>query len=200
MIGVLISGRGSNLRALVAAEAAGALGGRVTLVISNKPEAAGLEYARAAGIETLVMPHGAHASREAYDEALVRALRARGIELVCFAGFMRLVSHVLCDAYPQRIVNIHPSLLPAFRGQDAPRQALEHGVKVTGATVHFVTPDLDGGPIIRQASVPVLDRDTVETLSARILELEHRLYPEAVRLILQGGWRLAGRRVLTDPD
>jgi phosphoribosylglycinamide formyltransferase-1 len=186
MIGVLISGRGSNLRALVEAERAGRLGGRVTLVISNKAEAAGLEYARAVGVETLVMPHDAYPSREAYDEALVRELRARRVELVCLAGFMRMVSRVLCDAFPQRILNIHPSLLPAFRGRDAQRQALESGAKVTGATVHLVTPDLDAGPIILQASVPVLDGDTVETLSARILELEHRLYPEAVRMILQG--------------
>jgi phosphoribosylglycinamide formyltransferase-1 len=186
MIGVLISGRGSNLRALVEADRAGSLGGRVTLVISNRADAAGLEYARAVGVETLVMPHDAYPSREAYDEALVRELRARRVELVCLAGFMRMVSRVLCDAFPQRILNIHPSLLPAFRGRDAQRQALESGAKVTGATVHLVTPDLDAGPIILQASVPVLDGDTVETLSARILELEHRLYPEAVRMILQG--------------
>jgi phosphoribosylglycinamide formyltransferase-1 len=196
LIAVLISGRGSNLRALMDAERGGRLGGRIALVLSNRLEAPGLAHARAAGIETLIMPHHEHPSREAYDAALVQALRTRGIALVCLAGFMRVVSPVLCDAFPGRILNIHPSLLPAFRGSGAQRQAWEHGVKVTGVTVHFVTPELDAGPIVLQAAVPVYDEDTVESLAARILVSEHRLYPEAVRLVLQTSWRLEGRRVI----
>lgn len=195
LIAVLISGRGSNLQALLEAEREGRLGGRISVVISNRSGAPGLEYARAAGVEALVMPNHEHASREAYDAALVGELRARGISLVCLAGFMRLLSPVLCEAYRGRLVNIHPSLLPAFPGPDAQRQALEHGVKVTGATVHFVTPELDAGPIILQVAVPVDELDTVESLSARILTAEHRLYPEAVRRVLQSPWRIDGRRV-----
>lgn len=197
-IGVLISGRGSNLQALIEAEQAGRLGGRIAVVISNRAAAPGLARAAAAGIETLVMPHGEYASREQYDGALAAALHARGVALVCLAGFMRVVSQVMCEAFPQAILNVHPSLLPAFPGPDAQRQALEHGVKITGATVHFVTPELDAGPIVLQASVPVHDDDTVETLAARILPVEHTLYPEAVRLVLQGRVRLQGRRVLID--
>jgi phosphoribosylglycinamide formyltransferase 1 len=193
---VLISGRGSNLQALIQAGDTGELGGRVQLVISNREEAAGLQYAHAAGIDALAMPHHAYRSREAYDTALVSALRERGISFVCLAGFMRLVSPVLCDAYRWRVVNIHPSLLPAFPGADAPRQALEHGVRITGATVHFVTSELDAGPIVRQAAVPVEESDTRATLAARILAAEHRLYPEAVRDVLETPWRMAGRRVI----
>ena len=200
MIAILISGRGSNMRTLVEEARAGRLGGEVGLVISSKTQAGGLEFAAAAGIETLVMPHDAHASREAYDEALVGELRKRRVSLVCLAGFMRLVSGVLCDAFPQCLLNIHPSLLPAFPGQDAQRQALEHGVKVTGATVHFVTPELDAGPIVLQAPVPVRGDDTVETLSARLLATEHLLYPAAVRLLLTTRWRVDGRRVVFEPS
>jgi phosphoribosylglycinamide formyltransferase-1 len=199
VIAVLISGRGSNLRALIEAERAGRLGGHIAVVISNRPEAAGLAYARQAGIETLVLRHGDYSSREAYDGALVEALRRRGVALVCLAGFMRLVSGVLCDAFPNRLLNIHPSLLPAFPGPEAQGQALRHGVKVSGATVHFVTPELDAGPIVLQEAVPVLDDDTVDTLTARILAVEHRLYPEAVRLLRGRPWRLDGRRVLFAP-
>jgi phosphoribosylglycinamide formyltransferase-1 len=195
-IAVLISGRGSNLQALIAAERRGDLGGRIATVISNRPDAQGLEYAREAGIEALVMPHVRYPSREAYDAALVEVLRARDITLVCLAGFMRLLSRVLCDAYPNAILNIHPSLLPAFPGTDAQRQALEHGVKVTGATVHFVTADLDAGPIVLQAPVEVQDDDTVDSLTGRILDLEHQLYPRAVRVVLTGRWQLTGRRVM----
>lgn len=193
-IGVLISGRGSNLQALIDAVAAGQLPARIAVVISNRSTAAGLERARAANIETLVMDHRAYPSREAYDTALAEALRARGVSLVCLAGFMRLISAPLLDAFPNAIVNIHPSLLPAFPGVDAQRQALEHGVKCSGATVHLVTEELDAGPIVMQAVVPVRDDDTVETLAARILVEEHRIYPAAVRLLLEGGWKIVGRR------
>jgi phosphoribosylglycinamide formyltransferase 1 len=193
-IGVLISGRGSNLQAIVDAIRDGRLDARIAVVISNKAGAYGLERAKAAGIETVVLSHRAYPTREEYDGALVAELRARGVEVVCLAGFMRLLSPVFIEAFPNAILNIHPSLLPAFPGIDAQRQALEHGVKVSGVTVHLVTPELDAGPIILQASVPVHDDDTVETLSARILEQEHRLYPEAIARVLAGGWALEGRR------
>lgn len=193
-IGVLISGRGSNLQALLDAVAQGRLQARIAVVISNKAGAAGLARAAAAGIETLVLDHRTAASRDDYDRRLAEELRARGVRLVCLAGFMRLVGGPLLDAFPGAILNVHPSLLPAFPGIDAQRQALAHGVKVSGATVHLVTNELDGGPIVLQAAVPVLDDDTVETLSARILEQEHRIYPLAVQMILEGGWRLDGRR------
>jgi len=191
---VLISGRGSNLQALIDAIAEGSLDAEIAIVISNKADAAGLDRARAAGIETLVLEHRSFASRDDYDAAIAAELRSRGVSLVCLAGFMRLVGPRLLDEYPQRILNIHPSLLPAFPGVDAQRQALDHGIKVTGATVHIVTGELDGGPIVVQAAVPVRDDDTVELLSARILIEEHHLYPEAVRIMLNGGWRLDGRR------
>jgi len=168
------------------------------VVISNRVEAAGLEAAHDAGIETLVIPHGDFARREAYDHALVEALRARGVALVCLAGFMRLLGPTFCAAFPSAILNIHPSLLPAFPGVDAQAQALAHGVKLSGATVHFVTPELDAGPIVAQRAVPVLDGDTADTLAARILEVEHQIYPDAVRRVLAGGWRLNGRRVVFD--
>jgi phosphoribosylglycinamide formyltransferase-1 len=195
-IGVLISGRGTNLQALVDAAAAGRLGATIGVVISNKPDAQGLERARAAGIETLVISHRSFPTRDAFDEAVAQALRERGISLVCLAGFMRLIGPRLLDAFPNAILNVHPSLLPAFPGVEAQRQALEHGVKVAGATVHLVTGELDGGPIVSQSAVPVRDDDTVDTLSARILIEEHRIYPEAVKLVLAGGWRLNGRRFL----
>jgi phosphoribosylglycinamide formyltransferase-1 len=141
------------------------------------------------------MPQAAFGSREAYDRALMDVVRGSGAELVCLAGFMRRLGPAFCDAFPNAILNVHPSLLPAFPGTDAQRQALEHGVKVAGATVHFVTAELDAGPIIMQAAVPVLESDTVDSLSARILIEEHRLYPEAIRRVLAGGWRIEGRRV-----
>jgi phosphoribosylglycinamide formyltransferase 1 len=193
-IGVLISGRGSNLQALIDAIADRRLPARIAIVISNRPAAAGLDRARAAGIETLVIEHRAYPSRDEFDAALAAALRARGVSLVCLAGFMRLIGAPLLDAFPNRILNIHPSLLPAFPGVDAQRQALAHGVRISGATVHLVTSELDEGPIVIQAAVPVRDDDTVETLSARILVEEHRIYPEAVRLVLRGGWQVEGRR------
>jgi phosphoribosylglycinamide formyltransferase-1 len=198
LIAVLISGRGSNLQAIIDAIRDERLRARIAVVISNRADAPGLQFARAAGVETLVMPHGDHPAREDYDRALIAAIQSRGARLVCLAGFMRLCSPVFCAAFPNAILNIHPALLPAFRGVDAQRQALEHGVKVSGATVHFVTPELDAGPIVLQSPVPVRDDDTVESLSARILALEHRLYPEAIQLVLDGRWRIVGRRVVVD--
>jgi len=193
-IGVLISGRGSNLQALIDAIARGQLKARIAVVISNRPAAGGLARAEAAGIETLVLDHRAFASRDAFDRAVAMALLERRVSLVCLAGFMRLVGTPLLDAFPNAILNIHPSLLPAFPGVDAQGQALEHGVCFSGATVHLVTRDLDAGPIVRQAVVPVEPGDTVETLSARILVEEHRLYPLAVQTVLDGGWSVTGRR------
>ena len=193
-IGVLISGRGSNLQALIDAVAEGTLAARIAVVISNKADAGGMDRARLAGIETLCLDHRAFGSRDEYDATVARELRKRGVSLVCLAGFMRLVGPRLLEAFPNAILNVHPSLLPAFPGVDAQRQALEHGVKVSGATVHLVTGELDGGPIVLQSAVPVRDDDSVDRLSARILIEEHRIYPEAVRMILDGGWRVEGRR------
>lgn len=196
-VGVLISGRGSNLQALMDAVADGSLDARIALVISNRREAAGLERARAAGIEALVIDHRTFSNRLDFDRAVAAALRERQVDVVCLAGFMRLIGAPLLDAFPNAILNVHPSLLPAFPGVDAQRQALEHGVKVSGATVHLVTSELDDGPIVLQAAVPVRDDDTPDTLSARILIEEHRIYPHAVRIILAGGWRIEGRRFIT---
>ena len=195
-LGILISGRGSNLQSIIDAIAAGRLRARVAVVISNRAGAQGLERATAAGIETLVLSHRDYPSRESYDLAVVAELRSRSVELVCLAGFMRLLSPTFIAAFPQAILNVHPSLLPAFPGVDAQRQALEYGVTVSGATVHLVTPELDAGPIVRQAAVPVLPDDSVETLAARILEQEHRIYPEAIAEVLAGGWVVEGRRFI----
>ena len=195
-IGVLISGRGSNLQAIIDSIAAGRLDAEIAVVVSNRANAAGLERARAAGIETLYIDHKRYPSREAFDLAVVAALRQRGVSLVCLAGFMRLLSAAFVEAFPNRILNIHPSLLPAFVGLDGQRQAWEYGVKVSGATVHVVTPELDAGPIVLQAVVPVRDDDTPDTLAARILAEEHRIYPEAVGIMLAGGWRIEGRRFI----
>ena len=193
-LGVLISGRGSNLQSIIEAISQGRLEAEIALVVSNNPDAAGLARAARAGIEVMCLRPGAYANRDAYDGAVADALGARGVDLVCLAGFMRLVGPALLEPFPRRVLNIHPSLLPAFPGLDAQRQALGYGVRVSGATVHFVTSELDGGPIVMQAAVPVLADDTVETLSARILSEEHRLYPEAIRLVLDGGWSVIGRR------
>jgi phosphoribosylglycinamide formyltransferase 1 len=193
-IGVLISGRGSNLQALIDATRDGRLDASIAVVISNRDDAAGLQRAKDAGIEAFCVSHRGWPSRDEYDRALVRELTRRDVGLVCLAGFMRLVGASMLEAFPQAILNIHPSLLPAFPGTDAPQQALDHGVKMAGVTVHVVTADLDAGPIIVQRAVPVLDTDTVDTLAARILEEEHRAYPEAVKLVLDGGWRIEGRR------
>jgi phosphoribosylglycinamide formyltransferase-1 len=193
-LGVLISGRGSNLQALIDAVRDGRLQATIAVVISNRADAAGLERARTAGIEALCIDHREFRSRDQHDQAVARELRARHVGLVCLAGYMRLVGAPLLTAFPNAVLNIHPSLLPAFPGVDAQRQALAHGVKVSGVTVHLVTQDLDGGPIVTQRTVPVLDGDTADTLSARILIEEHRAYPEAVQVVLDGGWRVDGRR------
>jgi len=195
-LAVLISGRGSNLQAIIDAIAAGALHAAIAIVISNRADAQGLQRARDAGIETLCLNPRDYAGRDAYDRAIVDALAARRVALVCLAGFMRVVGQPLLDAFPQRILNVHPSLLPSFAGLDAQRQALEYGVQVTGATVHLVTAALDGGPIVLQAAIAVLPDDTVESLSARVLVEEHRIYPAAIGIVLAGGWTLAGRRFL----
>jgi phosphoribosylglycinamide formyltransferase-1 len=193
-LGVLISGRGSNLQALIDAIADGRLDATIAVVISNRAEAAGLDRARAAAIETVVLPHRAFASRDDFDRALVAELQSRDVGLVCHAGFMRIVGSPYLEAFAHRALNIHPSLLPAFPGLDAQKQAVEHGVKISGVTVHFVTAGLDDGPIIIQRAVPVMPDDTAESLAARILVEEHRAYPEAVRIVLDGGWRIDGRR------
>jgi len=193
-IAVLISGRGSNLQSIIDAVASGRLEASIAVVISNRAEAPGMLRAREAGIETLHLSPADYSDRDAYDRAILDAVTARGVDLICLAGFMRLVGPPLLETYSNRILNIHPSLLPAFPGVHAQRRALEHGVRVSGATVHLVTNELDGGPIILQSAVPVLANDTADTLSARILVEEHRIYPEAIALVLAGGWSLDGRR------
>lgn len=195
-LGILISGRGSNMAAILDAIATGRLDAEAAVVLSNRPDAAGLARAEAAGVPTQVLEPRAYASRAAYDEALASELRRHDVDLVCLAGYMRLLTPAFVSAFPNAILNIHPSLLPAFPGLDAQRQAWEHGVRITGATVHFVTAELDAGPIVMQAAVPVLDDDTPETLAARILVEEHRIYPEAIARVLAGGWRIDGRRVV----
>ena len=193
-LGVLISGRGSNLQSIIDATRSGAIAASIAVVISNRPDAAGLGRARAAGIEAVAISPRDYPDRDAYDAALADFLAARAVDLVCLAGFMRLIGRPLIEAFPDRILNIHPSLLPSFPGLEAQQQALDHGVRVSGATVHLVTEELDGGPIVAQSPVPVRDDDTVDTLSARILAEEHRLYPEAIRRWLAGNWHVEGRR------
>jgi phosphoribosylglycinamide formyltransferase 1 len=193
-LGVLISGRGSNLQALIDAVADGRLNAVIAVVISNRDDAAGLERARRAGIEAISLSHRGWPSRDEYDRALAKELQQRGVDVVCLAGFMRVLGPSMIEAFSNRIINIHPSLLPSFPGVDAQRQAFEHGVKVAGVTVHLVTTELDGGPIILQRVVPVLDTDTVDTLSARILAEEHQAYVEAVRVLLEEPWTVEGRR------
>lgn len=198
-IGVLVSGRGSNLQALIDAGRRGDLGGEIAVVVSNVEAALGLERARQAGIPAVFRDHRGK-KREAFDAEIVAILRTHRVDLVCLAGFMRLLSPVFVRAFPGRIVNIHPALLPAFPGLDAQRQAWEHGARVSGATVHLVDEGLDSGPIVAQEPVPVLSSDTAETLAARILEAEHRLYPRAVRLLLEGRCRVEGRRVIVEGE
>lgn len=193
-LGVLISGRGSNLQAIIDAIADEQLAARIGVVVSNIPGVFGLERATAAGIPTVVVEHGQFESRDAFDATLVDVLRRYGVELVCLAGFMRLLGPRLVQAFPSAILNIHPSLLPSFPGLHGQRQALQHGVRYSGATVHMVTTELDAGPIVLQAVVPVHDDDTEDQLSARILVEEHRIYPEAIARVLAGGWRIEGRR------
>lgn len=196
-IGVLLSGRGSNFEALAEGVAAGKIpGAEIALVLSNRENAPGLERARARGIAARAIPSKG-LEREAYDKLVVAALKAAGVDLVCLAGYMRLISPYFVAAFPNHILNIHPSLLPAFPGLEAQRQALEHGAKISGCTVHFVDENLDAGPIVMQAAVPIEDADTVETLSAKILREEHRIYTEAVSIVLNGRFRIEGRRVMT---
>lgn len=183
-LGILISGRGSNMQAILDAIRQGELDARVGIVVSNVATAAGLGRAKKAGVATAVIDHKSFSSREDFDRAVVEELKKREVDVVCLAGFMRLLSPFFVRAFPGRILNIHPSLLPSFPGLDAQRQALEHGVKVSGCTVHIVDEELDHGPIVLQTSVPVREDDTEETLSSRILEEEHRAYPKAIRLLL----------------
>jgi phosphoribosylglycinamide formyltransferase-1 len=194
-VGVLISGRGSNLQALIDAQRVGRLGGEIAIVISNVPTAAGLERARNAGIPRLVCDHRGR-TRDAHDSELIEKLASADVDLVCLAGYMRLLSPAFIRRFSGRIVNVHPSLLPAFPGLDAQHQAWAHGVKVSGATVHLVDDGLDSGPIVAQEAVPVLDTDTADTLAARILEAEHRIYPRAVALLLSRRYQVIGRRVV----
>jgi phosphoribosylglycinamide formyltransferase-1 len=195
-IGVLLSGRGSNFEALAESVAAGRIpNAEIALVVSNRENAPGIERARARGIEARVIPSKG-LEREAYDKLVAAALKERKVDLVCLAGYMRLLSPYFVAAFPNRILNIHPSLLPAFPGLEAQRQALEHGAKFSGCTVHFVDEHLDAGPIVLQAAVPIEDSDTVEKLSERILREEHRIYSEAVRIVIEGRYRIENRRVL----
>ena len=195
-LGILISGRGSNMLALADAVDEGRItGAEIALVLSDHASAAGLDRAKERGLSTLVIERQGR-SREEHDRETVAALREHKVDIVCLAGYMRLLSGYFIEAYRHRILNIHPSLLPAFPGLDAHQQVLEHGVKWTGCTVHFVDETLDGGPIIAQRIVPVLDEDTEETLSARILEQEHKLYAEALALIVGRNYEIVGRRVV----
>ena len=184
ILGVLISGRGSNLKAIIDAIDEHRLDATIAIVISNRTGAPGLEHAVRAGIETMVVSHTAYPSREEYDRALVDALQSRGVELVCLAGFMRLLSPVFVEAYRERILNIHPSLLPKYPGLHPQQQALDDGAAESGATVHFVNTELDAGPIVMQQSVPIVPGDTADTLADRILAVEHRLYPDAIAKVL----------------
>jgi phosphoribosylglycinamide formyltransferase 1 len=194
-LGILLSGRGSNFEAIADNVAAGKIDAEIAIAISNRPEARGLEAARQRGLPTACIPSKG-LDRNLYDGMLAGELKKHAVDLVCMAGYMRLLSAGFIREFPGRVLNIHPSLLPSFPGLDAQYQALEHGVKVTGCTVHFVDEYLDAGPIVVQAAVPVLDDDTVETLSARILQEEHRIYSEAIRIVLNGTLRMEGRRVL----
>ena len=194
-LGVLLSGRGSNFEAIANEVASGRLDATIAVVISNRAEARGLALARERGYTAVALPSKG-LDREAYDRRLIEELNQYAVDLVCLAGFMRLLSAPFVRAFPRRILNIHPSLLPSFPGLDAQQQALEHGVKISGCTVHLVDEYLDAGPIILQAAVPVNDDDTVESLSARILKEEHRIYGEAIRVMLSGKFRIEGRRVV----
>jgi phosphoribosylglycinamide formyltransferase 1 len=195
-LGILISGRGSNFLAIAEAIATHRLDAEIAVVISNRAEAPGIAAARERGLHTIVLPSRG-VDREEYDRGLIEELRRCRVDLVCLAGYMRILSGRFIREFSHRILNIHPSLLPAFPGLDAQHQALEHGVKFSGCTVHFVEEGLDSGPIIIQAAVPVLEDDTVDSLSARILQEEHRIYPEAIARVLSGNYRIEGRRVIT---
>ena len=194
-LGIVLSGRGSNFEAIADRIAEGGLDADIAVVIANRPEARGLDVARKRGLNAVCLPSKG-LDREVYDRQLVEELKKNQVDLVCLAGFMRLLSAYFVREYPHRILNIHPSLLPAFPGLDAQYQAWTHGVKIAGCTVHFVDEDLDSGPILMQAAVPVLDDDTPEALSARILVEEHRIYSEAIAWVLTGNYRIEGRRVV----
>jgi len=198
-IAILLSGRGSNFEAIADNVAAGRIHAEIALVVSNRADAPGLESARRRGLPAVCIPSKS-LEREAYDRQVVAALKEKRVDLVCLAGFMRLLSPYFIREFPNRILNIHPSLLPAFPGLEAQRQALEHGVKVSGCTVHIVDEQLDHGPIVVQTCVPVLDDDSVETLSARILKEEHRIYSEAINLMLNDRVRIEARHVLRRQD
>lgn len=193
--GILISGRGSNMAALIAATRIEDFPAEIALVVSNRADAGGLALAREAGVPTAVVPHRDYPDRESFDRAISAELERAEVDLICLAGFMRRVGQPLLDTFAGRILNIHPSLLPAFPGLDVQQQALDYGVKFSGCTVHFVDAGLDTGPIVAQASVPVLDSDTAQTLAARILVEEHRIYSQAIALVLSGRYRIEGRRV-----
>jgi len=199
-LGVLISGTGSNLQAIIDAILRGELKAEIRLVISNRADAQGLERARRHGIETMVIEHRKFPSREDFDRAILAALRDRSVELVALAGFMRLLSDVMLDAFPGRIMNIHNSLLPSFPGIHGPKDAIEYGVKIAGCTVFFVTPGVDVGPVIVQAAVPVLPGDDEDRLAARILQQEHRIFPHAISLFQEGRLEIDGRRVIIKGD
>jgi len=195
-IGVLLSGRGSNFEALAESVSAGRIpNAEIAIVVSNQPDALGLKKAEARGIATRMIPSKG-LQREAYDRQVAAVLKEYKVDLICLAGYMRLLSPYFVAAFPQKILNIHPSLLPSFPGLEAQKQALEHGVKFAGCTVHFVDENLDAGPIILQAVVPVLDSDDEHALSERILKEEHRIYSEAARIVLEGDYKIEGRRVL----
>jgi phosphoribosylglycinamide formyltransferase-1 len=195
-LGVLLSGRGSNFLALHAAIERGELPARIVLVLSNVAGAPGLDRARELGLPAEAIPHRGEPGRREHEDKVIAALREAGAEWVCLAGYMRVLSPAFVAAFPRRVVNIHPSLLPAFPGIDAQGQALAHGVKVAGCTVHLVDEGLDSGPIVTQRTVPVLEGDTERTLAARILEQEHRAYPEAMRRLVTEPWRIEGRRLI----
>lgn len=197
-VAVLISGRGSNMESLARACATEGFPAEICVVVSNRPDAPGLDKARSFGIPTAVVDHTEFDDKAAFEAALIDVLEEHGAELICLAGFMRVLSADFVGRYPQRILNIHPSLLPSFPGLHVQRKAIDHGVRYSGCTVHFVVPEVDAGPIVAQAVVPIEQSDTEDTLSARILEQEHLIYPEAVRLFAEGRLRVEGRRVLID--
>lgn len=197
-VAVLISGRGSNMQALVRACAAPDYPAEIVLVLSNKPDAAGLDFAREAGIPTAIISHRDFPDRAAFDAAMENEILRHGAELICLAGFMRLLDSRIIEAWRDRMINIHPSLLPSFKGLDTHERALEAGVKLAGCTVHFVRPEMDTGPIIAQAAVPVLADDTPESLAARILEQEHVIYPMALRLVAEGRVLVEGDRAVVE--
>ena len=196
VLGVLVSGRGSNLQAIIDAVADGRVPARMGVVISNRPAVFALERAARAGIPTAVIEHRGWPSRAEFEQALLARLAEAGVSVICLAGFMRILSPAFLAGAPGPVLNVHPSLLPAFPGVDAQRQAWEHGVRVAGATVHLVTPELDAGPIVVQATVPVVADDTPDSLAARILVEEHRIYPEAIAAVARPGWRVEGRRFI----